>query len=83
MTSFKPQFLKPNISPLANTAIIDTERLNEFESQFEVAKFNISGESSIDTQRQQLPIFKYRNQILYALETHRVVIIGIFFLKIL
>jgi HrpA-like RNA helicase len=32
--------------------------------------------SLVHAQREQLPIFKYRDQILYALETHRVVIIG-------
>jgi HrpA-like RNA helicase len=31
---------------------------------------------ALDVQRKQLPIYKYREQILYALETHRVVIVG-------
>ena len=76
MASYKPQFLKPNVSSVANPTILETERLNEFESQYELAKYNVNNDTSIDAQRQQLPIFKYRNSILYALETHRVVIIG-------
>jgi HrpA-like RNA helicase len=76
MASYKPKFLKPNIDSAASSTPLDTERLNESEAQYEIAKYNPSSDTSIDIQRQQLPIFKYRNQILYALETHRVVIIG-------
>ena len=70
--TFKPKFLKPSNDSL------DTERLNEVESAYELAKYNPNADTSMDVQRQQLPIFKYRNQILYALETHRVLIIGNF-----
>lgn len=69
--AFKPKFLKPNIDESLN---INAERLNEAENEFEFAKSS-SSDLSLDVQRQQLPIFKYRNEILYALETHRVVII--------
>jgi len=72
----KPQFLKPNVeysgSSVSNTNL---ERLNEVENEFELAKFNSNSDLAIDVQRQQLPIFKNRNHILYALETNRVVIV--------
>ena len=41
----------------------------------ELAKFNSNVDLSMDVQRQQLPIFKVREHILYALETHRVVVV--------
>lgn len=69
----KPKFLRPNLD--YNTSNIQVERLNEAENDLELAKFNTHDEMSIDVQRQQLPIFKYRNQVLYALETHRVVVV--------
>lgn len=55
-------------------ATVEVERLNELESEYQLAPFNRYTDHSIAVQRQQLPIFKYRNQILYALETHRVLI---------
>jgi ATP-dependent RNA helicase DDX35 len=71
MSFLKPQFLRPNID---NSSSIITERLNETETEYEPVKFNTS-DLSIEVQRQQLPIFKSRNQILYALETHRVLVV--------
>jgi ATP-dependent RNA helicase DDX35 len=68
----KPQFLKPNIDYAGN---ITSERLNETENELELAKPNSFGDMALDVQRQQLPIFKNKNSILYALETHRVVIV--------
>lgn len=72
-SQLKPKFLRPNLD-YANTNI-NAERLNEVEAEHELAKFNGYNEMSLEVQRQQLPIFKYRNQILYALETHRVVVV--------
>ena len=37
-----------------------------------VAIYNQYASLSIDQQRQRLPIFSYRNHILYLLETHQV-----------
>jgi ATP-dependent RNA helicase DDX35 len=70
----KPQFLKPTSDYIgsSNTSI---ERLNETENEFELAKFNSNSDMALDVQRQQLPIFKQRNCVLYALETNRVVIV--------
>lgn len=73
-SSFKPKFLKPNINYTGNESL-DSERMNEIESQYEIAKYNPNVDMSMEIQRQQLPIYKYRNQILYALETHRVLIV--------
>ena len=70
MSFYRPKFIRPNVD-----SCIDTERLNELESEQELAKFSIHGDLSLEVQRQQLPIFKHRNQILYALETHRVVVV--------
>lgn len=55
-------------------ATVEIERLNELESELQLAPYNRFADHSIAVQRQQLPIFKCRNQILYALETHRVVV---------
>ncbi len=63
--------MRPNVDNASNTSI---ERLNEVETELEPAKLNVS-DLSIEVQRQQLPIFKSRNQILYALETHRVLVV--------
>ena len=70
--SQKPQFLRPNVENLSN---INEERLNEIENEQELVKYNANQDTSIDVQRQQLPIFISRNQILYALETHRVLVV--------
>jgi hypothetical protein len=72
--SSRPYFLKPNTNFTGNVNL-DTERLNELEAQHELVKHVIDGDLGLDLQRRQLPIFKYSQQILYALETHRVVII--------
>lgn len=58
----------------ATKSVVDVERLNETEIEYQLLAHNRS-DLSIAVQRQQLPIFKSRNQILYALETHRVVVI--------
>lgn len=70
--SMRPKFLKPS----TDYGNINAERLNEAESEFELIKFSANNdEMSIDTQRKQLPIYNHRDQILYALETHRVLVI--------
>jgi len=69
----KPKFVKPSLE-LTGNAALDSERLNEQEAEREMAKFNPNADLSYDTQRQRLPVYKYRDQILYSLETHRVVI---------
>jgi HrpA-like RNA helicase len=76
MTSFQSTFLKPSgyVASSGNDNL-GIERLNEIENEFEFAKFNSNIDQSIDVQRQQLPIYKHRDQILYALETNRVVVI--------
>ena len=72
----KPQFLRPNVEYTGNlVSNTNSERLNEIENEFELAKFNSNSDMAMDVQRQQLPIFKNRNHILYALETNRGVIV--------
>lgn len=72
MADFGVKFQKPNLDYSSN---LQTERLNEVESEFELVKFNSFSTLALDVQRKQLPIYKYREQVLYALETHRVVIV--------
>jgi ATP-dependent RNA helicase DDX35 len=67
-------FLKPNNNEIIQTSI-NVERLSEIETEKELAKYNANSDLSIEVQRQQLPIFKSRNQILYALETHRILVL--------
>jgi ATP-dependent RNA helicase DDX35 len=75
----KPKFLKPNLDSsdhsASSSSSTNLERLNELESEHELAKFNTNRDLSLDVQRQQLPIFRIRNHILYALETHRVLVV--------
>jgi HrpA-like RNA helicase len=61
--------------PEVQSTETNLERLNEIENEYELAKFNVNSDMALDIQRQQLPIFKNRNHILYALETNRVVIV--------
>lgn len=72
--SAKPKFIKPSLELTGNERL-DSERMNEVEAEKEIAKFNPNADLSYDVQRQRLPVYKYRDHILYALETHRVVII--------
>lgn len=64
----------PEVTNQPGKATFEIERLNELETESQLAPYNRYADHSITVQRQQLPIFKYRNQILYALETHRVVV---------
>ena len=72
MADFGVKFQKPNLDYSSN---LQTERLNEVESEFELVKFNSFSTLALDVQRKQLPIYKYREQVLNALETNRVVIV--------
>jgi len=69
---YKPVFAKPNLDYSSSLA---EERLNSTELEQELAKFSSFSNLAIETQRKQLPIYKSYKQILYALETSRVVII--------
>lgn len=69
----RPKFAKPNLD---YTSSLAEERLNSTELELEVvAKFSQFTNVAIETQRKQLPIYKSYKQILYALETNRVVVI--------
>lgn len=68
----KPMFAKPDLD---YTSSLAQERLNEVESELEIAKFSTFSNVALETQRRQLPIYAKYKQILYALETNRVVIV--------
>ena len=68
----KPVFAKPNLD---YTSSLAEERLNSTELELEVAKFSSFSNVAIETQRRQLPIYKSYKQILFALETNRVVVV--------
>ncbi len=70
--SQKPVFARPNLDYHSS---LSDERLNSTELELEFAKFSSFSTVAIDTQRRQLPIYKTYKQILYALETSRVVVI--------
>ena len=69
--SSKGKFVKPSLGPSEDAV----EKELEKELDLEMAKFNPNADLSYDIQRKQLPVFKYRDHILYLLEKHRVVII--------
>lgn len=72
----RPKFQKPNLDYASSgSSTVGLERLSELESEHEPVKYNTHRDMSMDVQRQQLPVFKSRNQFLYALETSRVLII--------
>ena len=68
----RPTFLKPNLD---YTSGLNQERLNDVETELELAKFSSFSNLAMETQRKQLPIFKSYMKILYALETSRVVVV--------
>jgi HrpA-like RNA helicase len=68
----RPKFAKPNLDYASSLA---EERLNSAELELEVAKFSQFTNVAVETQRKQLPIYKSYKQILYALETNRVVVV--------
>ncbi|KAH8293124.1 hypothetical protein KR044_005425 [Drosophila immigrans] len=69
MATFKPKFLKPD----TDDAI--TETTSEQEPQNSTFVFNAHHNLGLTEQRERLPIRKYRDQILYCLEQHQVVIL--------
>lgn len=72
MTYQAPKFVKPNLD---YTSSLAEERLNSTELEYEIAKFSTFSNVAIETQKRQLPIYKSYKQILYALETNRVVVV--------
>ncbi|XP_022253492.1 probable ATP-dependent RNA helicase DHX35, partial [Limulus polyphemus] len=71
MLSFKPKFLKPGEELLA----LEEERSSIVDLDHSKVIFNPNSSLSIEQQRQQLPIFQYRNHILYLLECFQTVVI--------
>ncbi|XP_054719741.1 probable ATP-dependent RNA helicase DHX35 isoform X2 [Uloborus diversus] len=68
--TFKPKFLKPGDLSFD----VFEERKDPYESDQPVA-YNPDSLLSYEQQRQKLPIFKYRNHILYLLEHYQTVIV--------
>ncbi|GIX81510.1 probable ATP-dependent RNA helicase DHX35 [Caerostris darwini] len=68
---FKPKFLKPGGDYFSEVL---EERKDNYESE-QPAVYNSYSSLSYDQQRQRLPIYKYRNHILYLMETYQTVII--------
>ncbi|GFU54840.1 probable ATP-dependent RNA helicase DHX35 [Nephila pilipes] len=70
MNKFKPKFLKPG--DYASEVFEDRKDIYETEQP---AVYNADSSLSYNQQRQRLPIYKYRNHILYLLETYQTVVI--------
>ncbi|XP_043647704.1 probable ATP-dependent RNA helicase DHX35 isoform X2 [Drosophila teissieri] len=68
MATFKPKFLKPE----TDDAITDSSAGEQQSSAF---VFNANHNLGLVDQRERLPIRQYRDQILYCLEKHQVVIL--------
>ncbi|XP_017025969.1 probable ATP-dependent RNA helicase DHX35 [Drosophila kikkawai] len=68
MSTFKPKFLKPD----TDDAISDNVGGEQQSSAF---VFNAHHNLGLGEQRERLPIRQYRDQILYCLEKHQVVIL--------
>ncbi|XP_076311319.1 putative ATP-dependent RNA helicase DHX35 isoform X2 [Tachypleus tridentatus] len=69
--SFKPKFLKPGEELLA----FEEERSSVADLDYSKVIFNPYSSLSIEQQRQQLPIFQYRNHLLYLLECFQTLVI--------
>ncbi|XP_060661910.1 probable ATP-dependent RNA helicase DHX35 [Drosophila nasuta] len=69
MATFKPKFIKPD----TDDAINESAGIEEPQSSTFV--FNAHHNLGLSEQRERLPIRKYRDQILYCLEQHQVVIL--------
>ena len=54
---------------------IEEERLNIVEAASSAVVYNPNASFSIERQRQSLPVFRYRNHILYLVENYRTVVI--------
>ncbi|KAF8781810.1 putative ATP-dependent RNA helicase DHX35 like protein [Argiope bruennichi] len=70
LSKFKPKFLKPG----DYSSEILEERKEAHETE-QPAIYNANSTLPCDQQRQRLPIYKYRNHILYLMETYQTVII--------
>ncbi|GFR13080.1 probable ATP-dependent RNA helicase DHX35 [Trichonephila clavata] len=70
MNKFKPKFLKPG----DDISVVFEDRKDIYETE-QPAVYNAISSLSYDQQRQRLPIYKYRNHILYLLENYQTVII--------
>ena len=70
MAGFKPKFWKPGTD--APGVGLHEERDTTEEGSGCVVKYNPNVSLSVEQQRQRLPIFQYRNHVLYLLEQHRV-----------
>ncbi|XP_035211481.1 probable ATP-dependent RNA helicase DHX35 isoform X1 [Stegodyphus dumicola] len=68
--SFRPKFLKP--ADAISEVFEERKDINELEQP---VVYNPDSLLSFEQQRQKLPIFKYRNHILYLLEKYQTVIV--------
>lgn len=69
MSDFKPQFLKPS----ETASYLDKNDSTLVETTDFV--YNKYHSLSLCAQRQRLPIFSYRNHILYLLENHQTLVL--------
>jgi len=72
-SNHKMKFWKPGAE--APGCQIDEERENSSELAAHLAVYNPNASLSIERQRQSLPVFRYRNHILYLVEKHKTVVI--------
>ncbi|KAG8200740.1 hypothetical protein JTE90_022345 [Oedothorax gibbosus] len=70
MMKFKPKFLKPGDC----SSEIFEERKDSYETE-QPAVYNADSLLSYEKQRQKLPIYKYKNHILFLLENYQTVIV--------
>eukprot|EP00058_Branchiostoma_floridae_P019398 XP_002604888.1 hypothetical protein BRAFLDRAFT_264370 [Branchiostoma floridae] len=71
MAKFVPKFWKPGTEAPG----VHEERQQVSEGSGEAVVHNQNASLSIQQQRQRLPVFKYRNQILYLVERYQTVVI--------
>ena len=69
----KVKFWKPGTD--APGSCIEEERLNTVETAASSVVYNPNASLSMERQRQSLPVFRYRNQILYLVENYRTVVV--------
>lgn len=69
----KLKFWKPGTD--APGGHIEEERLNTSESASSSVVYNPNASLSVERQRQSLPVFRYRNHILYLVENYRTVVV--------
>ncbi|CAH1269625.1 DHX35 [Branchiostoma lanceolatum] len=71
MAKFVPKFWKPGTEAPG----VHEEREEVSEGSGEAVVYNPNASLSIQQQRQRLPVFRYRNQILYLVERYQTVVI--------